>query len=106
MKKSVYFDTNNKQILEQLLQDIEKQFKKTPFEEISYTISLKLLGQKTGIPRKTVGNVIRKFLGFEKKRYKPKRGSIVGTKYFITVEKREFEKWKEDLETLKKKTSF
>jgi len=98
--KPPYLKRNRLKILEYFLTDLENQFKRSPFDEVQYTVNPKQLEKETTITKIKAGNTIKSFLRFEKKHYET-RPSYCGKKYTITVNRSELEKWKKDIENLK-----
>jgi len=79
-----------------IVRDLEKRFKGHDFNYVGYSLSLTYIENRTGIDRRTVSKISRKFLKSEKKKYKPRK-TVNGTKYLFDIKRDEFERWKEKI---------
>jgi len=96
MERPTYFNRVQKQVLSYILDNLEKQFERTPFNEVLHTISLKKIEENLGIGRHSSWSIVEYILDIEGVSYERKNSGSSGTRFHTTVTRENFKKMKED----------
>jgi hypothetical protein len=94
MKKPACYTERQLKVIRPIIKDIGERFKISPHDEVIATISLKQIKMETGVDGNESFSIVRYFLDNENKDYEAKRSGVSGSRYFISVKREEYERWK------------